>query len=205
METILNYILTNLLNYGYPIVFLTVTIGAFGVPLPMSAVLLAAGSLTVDNNLNIYILIPLIAIAATLGDLLAYLVSKKYGVPLAHKFGTTEALLEQGSSLLTKYGRWAVFTTRWLITPLAVPINVIAGIAEYSFKKFLVFALFGETLWASIYVTIGHFFGENWQDIAGYIESAPQIITLVTISVVLFIVAIQMKKKGTNIISIKQK
>lgn len=198
MEQLLNYILTNLLNYGYPIVFISVIIGAFGVPLPMSTVLLVSGSLTADNNLNIYVLIPLISVAATLGDILAYLLSKKYGIPFTHKFGISQAILKQGSLLLSRWGRWAIFTTRFALTPLAVPVNIIAGITEYSFKKFLLFALFGETLWASIYVSVGRVFGESWQDI-NYIEDAPQIITLLTVSIVLFFIAIHMKKNENRL------
>ena len=46
-----------------------------------------------------------------------------------------------------KRGGVMIYLTRWLITPLAIPTNLIAGSSGYSFSKMLVFDVAGELTW----------------------------------------------------------
>ena len=48
MTELLNILLTMLLNYGYPVVFMCILFAYLGLPIPTNAILLAAGAFSVD-------------------------------------------------------------------------------------------------------------------------------------------------------------
>jgi membrane-associated protein len=200
MTQLLDPILTLILNYGYPIVALCVLCGYTGIPIPSDAILMAAGSFTVDGTLNVLILFPLVIITALLGDLIGYLIGWKLGYLLVNKFtrrfGLTEKKLSAVNNFLERWGIWCIFITRWLLTPLAVPVNLVSGISRYSLKKFLVVALIGESLWAGIYIYLGYLFGANWQTLTDYLDNVPLVLVLVLVGLGCLGIALRMWKKG---------
>jgi membrane protein DedA with SNARE-associated domain len=200
MTALLDPLLTMLLNYGYPVVAFCVICGYAGIPIPSDAILLAAGSFTVDGTLNAYILFPLVVATALIGDTLGFVLGNKFGHLISKKTGSKYGLsLDKISSVqhfLDKWGIWCIFFTRWLLTPLAVPVNLVAGLSHYSFKKFLLIALLGESLWAGVYIYLGYLFGANWQMLTDYIDQAPTILVLIVIGFGSLAIALRMWKKG---------
>jgi len=182
MLDILGSLLTLILNYGYPIIFVTILIGYMGVPISLNAILLASGAFAVDGTLNIYILIPYVAFCALLGDLFNYYLGKKFGYLLINRFtkkvGLTEKRLSFVDGYMDRWGDWSIFYTRWLFTPIGIPVNIIAGMRKYSVKNFVLFAGCGELIWAGMYISLGYFFGANWYVLWEYIQETPQIIML---------------------------
>jgi membrane protein DedA with SNARE-associated domain len=77
---------------------------------------------------------------------------------------------------LSRWGAACIFLTRWLITPLGIPVNVGAGINGYTFKKFVVWCFVGEFLWSFVYIYLGHILGTNWILIADYTTNAPSLL-----------------------------
>lgn len=200
MTQFLDPLLTLLLNYGYPVVALCVICGYAGIPIPSDAILLAAGSFTVDGSLNAWILFPLVVLTALIGDCLGFLVGSKFGHLILNKpdskFGLSKDKLNSVQNFLDNWGVWCIFLTRWLLTPLAVPVNLVAGLSNYSFKKFLLIALFGESLWAGVYIYLGYLFGANWQTLTDYLDDAPTFLVLIVIGFGSLAIALRMWKKG---------
>lgn len=187
MSEILDPLLTLVLNYGYPIVVCCVLAAYFGIPIPTDAILLAAGSFSVDGTLNIFILIPLVAIAAIIGDLFGYYLGKKFGFLVINKYtkklGLTQKKLDKVDKFLIKWGSGCIFITRWLLTPLGIPVNIMAGISKFSIKKFFSVVVIGELIWATIFIYLGYLFGANWVNLLDYIDQAPLLLALLTIGV----------------------
>lgn len=187
MSEILNPILTLVLNYGYPIIVCCIIAAYFGLPIPTNAILLAAGSFSVDGTLNIFILILLAALTAITGDLFGYYLGKKIGFlmvnKLTKKLGLTQNRLNSASRILENWGTWYIFFTRWLLTPIAVPVNIAAGMSNFSIRKFLTISIVGELIWAIIYIYLGFLFGANWITLFDYINQAPTILVLITIGI----------------------
>ncbi|MEP7166585.1 MAG: DedA family protein [Candidatus Woesebacteria bacterium] len=186
MNQFLSAILTLLLVYGYPVVVIAVAAGSLGLPVPVTSILLAAGSFSADGSLNVITLIILITITAVIGDVFAYYVGQRIDVRTlekhGHKFGLTRPILRGVDVFFRKWGTAGIFFSRWLVTPLGVPMNVLAGMKRYSMKKFMICSLVGECMWASIYVSLGFMFGANWQAILSYINNAPGVLALITLA-----------------------
>jgi membrane-associated protein len=53
-----------------------------------------------------------------------------------------------------------------LLTSLGPWINVTCGIADYPWRRFILWVVLGEVLWAVLYVTLGYFFSDRVQAIA---------------------------------------
>lgn len=169
MNQVLSELLTYLALYGYPIVAAIIAVGYTGVPVPSEAILLAGGALTDDGSLNFYFLGTMVTAVALAGDILAYCVGKKYGLIIIKKFGRLIRFdiskTQKTDHFLQKWGVGAIFITRWLITPLGIPLSLLSGITEYPFKRFLLAAFSGDLIWAFGYIYLGAVLGANWVSI----------------------------------------
>lgn len=173
MTFVLNYLLTAILNYGYPVIILSILLSAMAIPLPTSTLLVAAGSFSINSGLNFYLLILVATITSITGDVFGYMIGKKYG----HKFKLKEI----------KINMPIIFLSRWLLLPIGVPINLLSGINNFKFPKFVAMVTVGEFLWSTIYVYIGYLFGNNWTSLVTYINNIPLIIAFLGIGILILI------------------
>lgn len=56
--------------------------------------------------------------------------------------------------------------TRFLITGIASPVNLIAGMGNISFRTFLFYDVLGEAIWVFGYGGLGYLFGSQWEVIS---------------------------------------
>ncbi len=198
MTFILSFLLTLILNYGYPIIVLCVLLAYLGIPIPTNAIVVAAGSFSVNGSLHIFILLPLIAFTAIIGDLFGYYLGRRFGYLIINRFtrkvGLTESRLQYVKGFLNKWGMWFVFLTRWLITPIGIPVNFMAGILKYQFKRFFLIVVLGEFIWAGMYIYLGYLFGANWQVLLDYIDTAPLLLVLLFSGIGITFIAFKMRR-----------
>jgi len=182
-----NPIFTFLLVYGYPMLIAAIILAYLGVPLPLNAVLLSAGALAQHGPFTLIPLIIIAAVMAILGDSFNYYIGKRLRYFKHHKhimrISLPDAHLEEIDKYFRKWGIWSVFLTRWLLTPLGIPVNLVAGMRKYSFKEFLVFVSLGEVIWACLYIYAGYVFSQNWTLLWGYINNAPLVLALLLVGI----------------------
>lgn len=199
MTDILNQLLTLVLIYGYPIIAGIIILGYLGLPISLNAILLAAGAFASDGTLNIYILVPFVTIVALGGDIFNYILGRKFGFLLINTYtervGLTKSTLSSVDLYLSKWGGWIIFITRFLLTPIGIPVNIISGVSHYPLKKFILFAGIGEFIWAYCYIMLGFILGANWVTLWSYISETPQILLLGIVGIGLFIMSIRMWHK----------
>jgi membrane protein DedA with SNARE-associated domain len=70
----------------------------------------------------------------------------------------------------------AVFWTRFLITGIAVPVNLIAGTSGFGFRRFFFYDLLGETIWIFGYGGLGYLFGTQWEVISDLLSNVSGLI-----------------------------
>ncbi|HBY94190.1 MAG: VTT domain-containing protein [Ardenticatenaceae bacterium] len=130
----------------------------FGFFLPGDSLLLTAGLLASRGALNIFLLIPLLFVAAVLGDQVGYWFGHKTGPRI---FNREESLLFRRRNLLRakefyeKHGGKTIVLARFMpfIRTFA---PIVAGAVEMEYRRFLTFNLLGGLLWA-IGVTLAGF------------------------------------------------
>ncbi|MFN5252392.1 MAG: DedA family protein [Bacteroidia bacterium] len=154
-------------NWLYAILFLIVFVetGLVVMPLlPGDSLLFTAGVLAADpaNNFNIYLLIPLLIIAALLGDNTNYFIGSKIGVrifDLKWKLLKKE-YLDQTHAFYEKHGGKALIMARFVpIVRTFAPFA--AGLGTMTYRKFIVYCISGAILWVSSISMAGYFLGSN--------------------------------------------
>ena len=157
-----------LASFGYIGLFLIVFAESglfFGFFLPGDSLLLTAGLFAARGDLNIWILLPLIFVAAVLGDNVGYWFGRKTGPPL---FNREDSLLFKRKNLLAaktfyeKHGGFTLVLARFMpfIRTFA---PIVAGAVEMNYRRFMLFNLVGGLLW-SIGVTLaGYLLGNLFE------------------------------------------
>jgi membrane-associated protein len=161
MSDLSDTFLAGMLIYGAPALSVALLLSGLGVPLPGAMFLLAAGAFVSQGALDWQLLIPLALIAVIAGDSGSYCLGRFAG-PLVVRRVEGTATWRRAQAAFVRRGGVAVFLTRFLLTPLATPTNLIAGSSRYPFRRFLIFSAIGEVIWVAAYGMLGYLFADSW-------------------------------------------
>ena len=164
LETLLN----QYQNWFYIILFLLIFIetGLVVMPfLPGDSLLFAAGMLAAafPDQLNIYIVLGLLWIAAILGDTVNYTIGKTLGTKLvtAKIFGKRiiqDSAIQKTESFFQKYGSKTIVIARFVpIVRTLAPF--VAGVSKMHYGTFIKYNLIGGTIWVIGITLAGYFLG----------------------------------------------
>jgi membrane-associated protein len=168
-EQITEFIKTYGANVAYIVLFAIVFAESglfFGFFLPGDSLLLTAGLLAspkspYDVGLNIWVLLPLLFLAAVAGDSVGYWFGKWSGPKI---FNRENSLLFRRKNLLAakafydKHGGKTIIAARFMpfIRTFA---PIVAGAVEMHYERFLMFNVVGGFLWGIGVTLIGYFLG----------------------------------------------
>jgi len=156
------FVLDWIIDYGSPMVGGVLLLGALGVPLPGSLVVIAAGAFMRQELLSLYTT-PLWGLAGVVaGDTVVYGAGRLANQWFEKRLGAN-ATWKNAQQQFDKRGGIAIYLTRWLITPLAIPTNLIAGSSGYPAGRFLFFDTTGEITWVLLFGGLGYAFGDQWE------------------------------------------
>ncbi len=162
-------VLAFIVSYGALAVGLIVLVAALGVPLPATIAVLASGAFIQQGVLDLYTT-ALVALAfVLLGDSLGYGIGHVLRGPIVSRYGQTTAW-RSAETQFQRHGGLAIYLTRWLLTPIALPMNLAAGGSRYPFPRFLAFAAAGEATWLALYGSLGYAFGSQWEYVSALVN-----------------------------------
>ena len=169
-STISNFLLTQVINYGAPLFALTLFLGALGVPLPSSIMVIAVGAFSQEGYFSWLQMSIVGLLAAFIGDALSFGMGYYGKGWVQRKFGNSAIWISARDSFQRQ--AWvAIFLTRFLITALAIPTNWIAGGSGYKFSRFILYDIFGEFTWIIVYGGLGYLFGSQWELVNDFISN----------------------------------
>src|SRR6266436_4028451 len=163
---ITDQLLGALSQYGLPVLFAVIMIAAVGIPLPISMMLVAAGSFVELGEMKLWQVIVVASAGAVIGDQIGYALGRWGGhrvIARIRRRGNGTAKIEQAQAFAKRWGATGIFLTRWLITPLGPWLNLTSGMAAYPWTRFFLWDVLGEVLWVVLYVMIGKFFSDRVQ------------------------------------------
>ena len=188
MSNLLPYLLTLIQEYGYPILWLSIFIGALGIPLPNSLVLLAAGAFAALGNFNFAILAVVATSAFVAGDNASYWLGRRWGSKVLHWITgrlIKPSTLERSRIYFERLGGWAIFSSRFLVSALGGAINLLAGAEFYPYKRFVLFDIAGEIVGALLPLSLGYIFGASWDAVGDLLGSFSLFIVALLVAIVL--------------------
>jgi len=135
--------------------------------LPGDSLLFAAGALCVQHadrpggNLSIVLLIPLLIVAAILGDAVNYAIGWKVGPGFLERGKirfVKKAHLERTQRFYEKHGGKTIILARFMpIVRTFAPF--VAGIGRMQYRRFAAFNIVGGVAWVFSFSILGFFFG----------------------------------------------
>lgn len=165
-----DYFLTQVINYGAPLFALTIFLGALGLPVGASLMVIAVGAFSQQGYFDFWLMSALGLLGALAGDALSYSLGY-YGRDWAQTRMSSSPAWKNALTQFNKSAWAAVFFTRFLVTALAIPTNLIAGGSGYPFKRFMTYDALGEVIWLILYGGLGYLFGSQWEVVSEFMSN----------------------------------
>jgi membrane protein DedA with SNARE-associated domain len=164
--------------------------GIIGLPIPDEVLLTYVGYNIFQGNMS-YIPSLISAIAGACGGIsLSYILGLKLGQPFLKKYGPkmhiTEERVNRTMKLFEKLGPFLLFVG-FYIPGIRHVTAYLAGINNYKYKKFALFAYSGAITWCYSFITLGMTLGENWDIVRIYVSRySILLISLVILGSIIF-------------------
>lgn len=170
---IIDFLLTLAKDWGYwGIIFLMFVESSF-FPFPSEVVMIPAGYLAHQNELNFWLCLLCGTFGALLGALLnyylCYFLGREVLLKICKYFGVNEAKFAQFEAFFNKHGEISTFSGR-LIPGLRQYISLPAGLARMNLKKFIFYTSLGAGIWCLILLILGYVLGKNEDLIKEYLH-----------------------------------
>jgi membrane protein DedA with SNARE-associated domain len=174
--------------YGLPLIFMIAFASCLALPVPASLAFMIAGTFAAGGQLPLAQTFIFGLAGAIAGDQSGYLIAKSL---LGHSGNNTGKArfgekwkkgIEQARRFQQRWGKWSIFLSRWLASPLGPWVNFSSGITGYDWRIFTLWASLGEIVWVGIYVGLGYTFGGRVQAIADLIGNAIWLIVTLAIA-----------------------
>ncbi len=129
--------------------------------LPGDSLLFAAGTFAGIGALSLWVVLPLLIMAAILGDTFNYWIGRKYGLKVYRRFQgkvLKPEYLEKTQAFYRKHGARTIVLARFVpIVRTLAPF--VAGVGEMPYKTFLRYNLIGGVAWVGLLTLAGYFLG----------------------------------------------
>jgi len=150
---------------------------------PGDTLLLSAGVFIATGKLSFITVIPVIAIAAIVGDNLGYHIGKRYGRRLFRKpdgILFRQEYVQRAEVFYERHGNKAVLLAHFLpIVRTFAP--AVAGVARLNYKKYIVLDAIGDIAWTIILTAIGYWFGSRIPNLDRYILLTVVLVVVITL------------------------
>ncbi|WP_410511258.1 DedA family protein [Paenibacillus sp. BR2-3] len=161
-------LLSFIAHFGYIGIFGSLVLGIIGLPVPDELLMTFAGYLISQGRLHYFTTVSVSVVGSFTGMSISYFIGHKFGYPLLEKYGgkihITKQKLGHAQQWFKRFGKFAV-TIGYFIPGIRQLTAYFAGISEWSYRTFFVYAAPGAMLWAVTFITLGTYLGEHWREV----------------------------------------
>jgi membrane protein DedA with SNARE-associated domain len=171
-------------SMGYPLLFGLVLLGSVVPIVPTGLVVGSAAALaTTTDHLELPLVLVLSTVAALIGDLITFAVSR-FGGPTAVRWvsrGQNADRIDEVADQFRRHG-WQIVVAGRLLPAGRIPVLLAAGALAYPWRRLLPASLLAAFLWAAAYALLGV--------VSGGIFDSPLVAMLVATVLVLAVSAV---------------
>jgi membrane protein DedA with SNARE-associated domain/rhodanese-related sulfurtransferase len=152
-----------LLLYGYLLLFAWVLVEQLGIPLPAAPVLLAAGALSAEHELNFFFALLAGLIASLAADSAWFFIGRRYGhhvLRILCKLSLEPTTCVRRTEDSFSHRRGVTVMLAKFVPGLSTLAPPVAGQNRMTFGSFLLFDGIGSALWVGALLAAGRFFGD---------------------------------------------
>ena len=179
--------------WAYLAIFLVVALesAAFlGFFMPGEALVFLGGFLASQGVLGVRVLIPLVAVAAILGDSIGYelgrLLQKSWFLRYGRWLGLREEHWKRLEDFFQRHGGKTVFLARFSAF-FRILVPFFTGAVRLRYFHFLLFNVLGGVTWAAGSVLIGYWAGASWRAVEHWIGRTALILAILIVGVILVV------------------
>src|SRR5829696_3854643 len=150
--------------------------GAFvGLVAPGETIVIAAGVIAGQGEIQLLPLIGLVWVCAVLGDTTSFYIGRRLGRRFLERHGPrvkiTHERLEQVEGYFDRHGGKTILIGRFigLVRALA---PFIAGASGLAYRRFLPYSVVGTGLWSTVFCVLGYIFWRSFDKVAHYAGQA---------------------------------
>jgi membrane protein DedA with SNARE-associated domain len=147
--------------------FILVFLASFAIPTGSLIVIVSFAS-SARGWVDVSVLLFLALIATISGDYMAFCILRFFRDkinPMIKNTIWTRNKFTSVEKLFAKYSYYTIFLTRFLFSGIGPFVNFFSGLQAMPKMKFLRPVILGEILYCVIYISIGYFFRDTWQEI----------------------------------------
>ena len=195
-------LLAGVIGYGYPILALTLLLGALGVPVPASLAATVAGALVAGGDLSLDRTL-LVGLAACVGgDLLGYGAGRFGGGELTRRHGHWLGLrgqrIYQVESLFRRWAGPTLLLSRSALAIVAPAVNLLAGASRENPLVFLTYDTIGRLIWMVAFVGLGYVFAGSAETAADVASSLSGLLGLAGLALLVGVVASGRRRQSVS-------
>ncbi|NOR55721.1 MAG: DedA family protein [Sulfurovum sp.] len=184
-------------DMGYWGIFLLMFLESTFFPFPSEIIMIPAGYLAHQGEMNIYLVILVGIVGSVAGALFNYYLALYFGRRFIIKYGkyvfVKEETLYKLEAFFSKHGELSTFNGR-LIPGIRQLISLPAGLARMNIAKFALYSGLGAGIWVLVLVLLGYLLGSHEERISEYLQIAT-VITLVSVCFITLFYIIRNKRK----------
>ncbi|ARD47143.1 DedA family protein [Sporosarcina sp. P33] len=147
-------------QYGYLSIFFFLALGIFGLPMPDELLVAFAGYLASSGTFQFVFTILFTISGVMVGTLFTYMLGRKIGKPLIHRFGNylflTPMRMQKIERWFMTYGSWTV-TFGYFLPGMRHLICYVSGMSGMTIRRYILFAIPGVIVSTTACVLLGYF------------------------------------------------
>ena len=194
------WLVQNILDMGYMGIFLLMMIESSFIPFPSEIVLIPAGYLAQQGEMNMGLIFAAALLGSMVGAFINYFLAYFIGRQLLLKYGKyifiSNSAMEKMETFFQKHGPISTFSGR-LIPGIRQLISIPAGLSKMSLLPFSLYTALGAGIWSMVLILLGYILGENEALIHTYLKQITiGAIVLVIVLIGVYVIRITRKNKS---------
>jgi membrane-associated protein len=160
--------------------------------LPGDTLLFAIGLFTTGSSshhldINVFVAIAALSLAAFLGNVVGYEIGRALGPPLYQRDGRLlkRSYLDQTRDFFDRHGKLALVLGRF-VPIVRTYVTVVAGVTRMERRRFFVWSGVGAVLWVTIVTLLGYFLGAAFPSLADNLDKVIIVLVLISLAPLLW-------------------
>lgn len=189
------WLVQNILDMGYMGIFILMMIESSFIPFPSEIVLIPAGYLAQQGEMNIVLIFITALLGSLAGAFINYFGALIIGRQLLMRFGKyifiSNSAMDKMEIFFQNHGPISTFTGR-LIPGIRQLISIPAGLSKMPLLPFTLYTALGAGIWSMVLILLGYILGQNQELITAYLHQ----ITLTILGALILLVFVYLRRKG---------
>lgn len=199
----MEWLIASLDKFTYIGIALSLFVAGLGVPIPEDIPLIFGGAMAGAGKINVWVHFSISMAFILIGDSCLYAIGRKLGKASDGKGFFAKLLTPsrraKAEGYYARFGNWTVFFGRF-IAGVRGAIFLSAGVVRFPFWRFLLLDFLAALISVPVWIYLGWYFGENWQQILEHAKNAQGwVLGGIALVVVSVFIAIKVRKRARRV------